>query len=88
MQQLTYRPRARFCGNVEWLCAFCGTLNKSRLAYTSRQFECKGRNCSRRFHAGLKLWVHTREGSGGRPIVGEGFPLVEMSEWHRRPTIS
>jgi hypothetical protein len=84
MEQLSYSPRARFCGNAEWLCPLCGTLNKSRLDYTSRQFECKGRNCSKRFHVGLKLWLHTRKGSGGRPIPPEAFPMVEVTEWRRR----
>jgi hypothetical protein len=84
MKQLKYDARARFCGNVEWLCSCCGTFNKHRLDYTSRQFECRGRNCSRRFHVGLKLWLHTRQGSGGRPRVYDVFPVVEVSEWHRR----
>ncbi len=48
MEQLSYAPRARFCGNVEWLCPNCGTLNKNRLDYTSWQFESKGKNCSKR----------------------------------------
>lgn len=84
MQQLTYRPRARFCGNVEWLCPCCGTLNKHRLSYSSRRFECRGRNCSRRYHVGLKLLLHTRRGSGGRAKVRDPFPIVSMEEWHRR----
>lgn len=89
MEQLSYAARARFCGNVEWLCPSCGTLNKSRLDYTGRQFECKGRNCSRRYHVGLKLWMHSRGGSGGRSTPAEAFPvevfpIVEVAEWHRR----
>jgi len=85
MKRLGYNPRARFCGNVEWLCPFCGTINKHRLAYTGRrQFECRGHNCSRRFHVGLKLWVHTRKGSGGRATPCDAFPIVGMGEWQRR----
>jgi hypothetical protein len=85
MKPLRYIPRARFCGNVEWLCPCCATLNKHRLFYSSRQFECKGRNCSRRFHVGLTLWVHTRRGSGGR-IVCDPFPVVQLGEWNRKAT--
>lgn len=85
MQQLKYIARARFCGNVEWLCPNCGTLNKHRLGYTGGQpFECRGRNCSRRYHAGLKLWLHTRQGSAGFPMLGEAFPVVDVAEWWRR----
>jgi hypothetical protein len=91
MKQLRYEPRARFCGNVEWTCAFCGKLNKNRLAYPSWQFECKGRNCSRRFLMGLTFYVRTREGSGGRllcpadyiPLPGDCFPIVRLREWRR-----
>lgn len=86
MKPPTYQPRARFCGNVEWLCPSCGTLNKNRLDYTSRQFECKGRNCSKRFHVGLKLWLHTRLGSAGRRVICDPFPVVEMNEWRRKRT--
>jgi len=86
MKELTYQPRARFCGNVEWLCPNCGKLNKHRLDYTSYppQFECRGRNCSKRFHVRLKLWLHTRQGSGGRSMLWDPFPIVEIEEWQPR----
>jgi len=82
MKQLRYAPRARFCGNVEWLCPYCATLNRHRLFYSSRQFECRGRNCSRRFHLGL--WAHTRQGSGGRLTFSDPFPAVEVREMARK----
>ncbi len=55
MEQLRYAPRARFCGNVEWLCAFCGTINKNRLDYTSwsETAECKAFS-SASFFSGVK----------------------------------
>ena len=92
MKQLSYAPRARFCGNVEWLCPNCGTLNKHRLGYTGGQpFEYRGRNCSRRFLMGLTFYVTSREGSGGWllppldyfPLPGECFPVVRLREWRR-----
>lgn len=100
MEQLKYAPRARFCGNVEWLCAYCGMINKHRLDYSSWQFECKGKNCSKRYHVGLTFLVHTRQ-SAGRPTGPppdyvipqpvethcDPFPVVKLREWQRhQPT--
>jgi hypothetical protein len=102
MEQLRYEPRARFCGNVEWLCPYCGTMNKNRLDYTSWKFECRGKNCSRRFHLGLVFHAHTRQNMGRptgspcdyaipQPVESrcDPFPVVELKEWQRRrPTHS
>ena len=97
MEQLRYAPRARFCGNVEWLCAYCGTINRNRLDYTSWQFECRGKNCSKRFHIRLTFLAHTRQNAGRptgpprdyvipQPVEDhcDPFPVVTLKEWQRR----
>ena len=96
MKQPKYRPLARFCGNVEWVCPYCGANNKSRLEYSGWKFECKGKYCSKRYHLGLMLFVHTRQNSGGRPPgrpfdyviprrtdLLDPFPPCELEKWQR-----
>jgi len=93
METPTFKPRARFCGNVEWLCAYCGTINKHRLAYSLSLVECRGRNCSHRYDIGLIFHVRTRQSSGGKqsvviqnyivPSPDEAFPVVQLEEARR-----
>jgi hypothetical protein len=95
MKQLRYAPRAHFCGNVRWLCAYCGTINRTHLDYSSWKFECRGKNCSKRFHIGLIFYVHTRQSAGclipydyiipDRPDLWDSFPVVKLREWGRFP---
>jgi hypothetical protein len=97
MKRPRYRPLARFCGNVEWLCAYCGTINKNRLSYGDWKIECVGKNCSKRFTLGLNFYVHTRQSSGGRPPLPPNdysipqlvenyyapFPIASLETWQR-----
>ena len=95
MKPLKYAPRAQFCGNVKWLCGYCGTINKHHLDYTSWKFECRGKNCSKRYHIGLTFIVHSRQSAGclipkdyivpDGPDLLDSFPVVKLREWRRVP---
>ncbi len=51
-----FRPRARVIGKVEWLCPFCGTINKSSLPPLAYRLQCTHRDCRRKFLVGLRLY--------------------------------
>jgi hypothetical protein len=82
MKTPKYLPRGRFCGNIEWLCAYCGKINKNRLYYGDWKIECVGKNCSKRFTIGLSFYAHTRQSSGGRgPWPPHDYSLPELVEY-------
>ena len=80
-----YELRARFCGVLDWLCPWCGHLNRSRLNRTSWQVQCKAGPCRRSFAVGMIF--HSMAGlqrSGHRylPPPDVTFPLAKLDLWH------
>lgn len=51
-QQPPYTLRARFCGMLDWLCPWCGYINRSKLDRTSWRVRCKAKPCRRWFGVG------------------------------------
>lgn len=47
--------RARFSGTLDWLCPWCGYLNRCRIDRTSWRIRCKVKPCRRWFAHGLVL---------------------------------
>ena len=50
-----HRLRARICGSVDWLCPWCGYVNRSRVDRTGWRLRCKAKPCRRWFAYGLVL---------------------------------
>ena len=79
-----FRLRARLVGTVEWVCVYCGTINKSKVPPLAYRLQCKNRDCHRKFLFGLKVYPVP---AGGRvPIPpdmviprGEAFPEAEFA---------
>jgi hypothetical protein len=74
--------RARFCGAVDWLCPFCGYLNRCRVDRTGWRIRCKAKPCRRWFAYGLVLHsLGSLQHSGRRclPPADITFPLAKLN---------
>ncbi|MEE8584240.1 MAG: hypothetical protein V3T83_05240 [Acidobacteriota bacterium] len=74
----------RFCGILDWLCPWCGHLNRHRLNRTAWRIRCKAKPCRRRFTVGVLLQSMAPAQSSGRrtlPPTDVTFPLAELGEW-------
>lgn len=79
-----YRPHACFCGVLDWLCPFCGHINRSRVARTGWRIRCQATECRRRFTYGLTLYSLALARSRGRrplPPPDVTFPAVDFLLW-------
>lgn len=79
-----YDLRARFCGTLDWLCPFCGYVNRSRIDRTGWQVQCKAKPCRRRFAYGLILHSLAALRGSGRAYVPPPdvtFPVAELDFW-------
>ncbi len=77
-----YELRARFCGVLDWLCPWCGYLNRSRVDRTQWRVQCKGKPCRRWFAVGMVLHSLGSLQHTGRPCVPPSdvtFPLAELN---------
>lgn len=81
-----YELRARFCGVLDWLCPWCGHLNRSRVERTSWKIQCTGKSCRRQFGTGLILHSLGTLQHAGRPILPPPditFPVAELDLEYR-----
>lgn len=74
-----FKPRARLIGNVEWVCCFCGFINKSHLTPKAFRLQCKHRNCRRKFLFGLRFFEMPGGGKVRRP------PDMIIPDWEAMP---
>jgi hypothetical protein len=74
--------RARVTGVLDWLCPWCGHLNRCRVDRTDWRFRCKGKPCRRGFAYGLvlhSLGSLQRSGRTSLPPPDITFPLAELN---------
>lgn len=77
-----YHLRARFCGVLDWLCAWCGYLNRSRVDRTQWTIRCKAKPCRREFAFGMVLHsLGSLQHAGRRclPPPDVTFPLADLN---------
>ena len=83
MKELSYpyEFRARTCGVVDWLCGYCGHLNRTRVTRTTWRVQCAGKDCRRWFAVGVIF--HTLPRAGRQPIPPPDitFPAAEVGRW-------
>jgi len=82
--QPNYQLRARFCGVMDWLCPWCGHLNRSRINRTAWQVQCKAKPCRRQFAIGMIFHSMAELQRSGRrylPPPDVTFPLAELDYW-------
>src|SRR6266436_4531541 len=80
----SFQLRARFAGNIEWLCPCCAFLNRSKIVRTSWQVRCGGPSCKHFFAVGMIF--HAMDGlmhHGGRyaPPPDIAFPRAVLEQW-------
>jgi hypothetical protein len=78
--------RARFSGTVDWLCPWCGYLNRCRLDRTSWRMRCKAKPCRRSFAHGLVLHSLGRLQHSGRKCLTPPditFPTAKLNLEYR-----
>ena len=83
-----YEFRARICGVLDWLCGFCGQLNRQRLARTTWRVQCAGKECRRRFAVGALFHTLPRAGRPPIPPPDIAFPIAEVDGWEQRGTVN
>ena len=79
-----YQLRARFHGALDWLCPWCGNLNRSRINRTQWQVQCKATTCRRRFAVGMLFHSMADLRQSGRPHLPPPdvtFPVAELDFW-------
>ena len=82
--QPRFQPRARFCGTLDWLCPYCGYLNRMRVTRKTWRVRCRASECRRRLAIGVLFRsLAGGEGQGNRTIPPPDitFPEVEFDIW-------
>ena len=82
--QPNYQLRARFCGVMDWLCPWCGHMNRSRINRTAWRLQCKAKPCRRQFAIGAIFHSMAGLQRSGRPYLPPPdvtFPLAELDSW-------
>ena len=83
MEEFTapYQFRARICGILDWLCGYCGHLNRTRVTRTTWRVQCAGKDCRRWFALGTVFHTLPR---AGRPLIPPSditFPVAAVGQW-------
>src|SRR5262245_43259125 len=79
-----FQLRARFCGVLDWICVWCGHLNRSRIDKTTWRIQCKAKDCRRLFTVGALLQSMGPLRQSGRrciPPPDVTFPPAELDFW-------
>ena len=76
-----YQFRARTCGVLDWLCGFCGHLNRTRVTRTTWRVRCAGEECRRWFAVGVIFHNLPRAGRPPIPPSDITFPLADLDRW-------
>lgn len=92
-KQPKYQLSARVCGVLNWLCPFCGHVNRHRLARTSWRVQCRGGRCRRHFAVGYVFHsLASARSNGGRPPLPPPdvtFPLASLElDWREGESVS
>ncbi len=80
----SHQLRARFCGMLDWICPWCGHMNRYRVNRTTWRIRCRGKPCRRQFTIGMIFHsMAGLQGSGRRylPPADVTFPLAELDFW-------
>jgi len=73
--------RARICGTLDWLCGFCGHLNRSKVTRTTWRVRCTGKECRRWFAFGTTFHSLPRANRPPIPPPDITFPEAELDQW-------
>jgi hypothetical protein len=78
-----YEFRARICGVVDWTCAWCGHLNRSRVTRLTWQVKCTGKPCRKKFNIGVTLHELPHSGHHTLPPPDIAMPVGTLAVWER-----
>ena len=82
--QPSHQLRARFCGMLDWICPWCGHLNRYRVNRTTWRIRCKAKSCRRQFAIGMifhSMGSIRRLGRSYLPPPDVTFPIAELDFW-------
>ena len=82
--QAPHQLRARFHGALDWLCPWCGHLNRSRINRTQWRVRCKAKPCRRSFAVGMIFSSMAGVQHSGRPHLPPAdvtFPVATLDFW-------
>ncbi len=79
-----YQLRARFDGTLNWICCWCGYINRSRINRLQWRVRCKAKPCRRTFAVGMLFHSMAGVRHSGRPHLPPAdvtFPAAELDFW-------